>query len=241
VPNSTKEVQPRKTPIEVRQVTALSGADLCETASLLTAAFDASPLFQLAFPNAEKRQRLLHILFTAVLEDALRFGHVEIAYRGRMAGILVWYQPGLYPISLLRTLRLLPHYLRVAVRAPRGVMRLFRAQTLLNRLRPSSPHCHGYFLGGRSGEQIGAILARRVLAVADEAGHPFYLETQERRSVKLYLRLGFRTLGNGVEALPGGPLTWTMWREPRARGGKTANVRTCGRARCDGAAGIPRS
>jgi len=213
--------QPSISPIEIRQVTALSGAELREAATLLTAAFDPSPLFQLAFPNAKKRQRLLHILFTAVLEDALRFGHVEIAYHGRMAGILVWYRPGLYPISLLRTLRLMPRYLRLAIWAPRGVMRLFRAQTLLNRLRPSSPHRHGYFLGGRPGEQIGAIFARRVLAVADETGRPFYLETQERPSVNLYLRLGFRMLENGIETLPGGPLTWTMWREPWARGGKT--------------------
>jgi hypothetical protein len=33
--------------------------------------------------------------------------------------------------------------------------------------------------------------------------------------VHLYIRVGFRMLEDGIETVPGGPLTWTMWREPR--------------------------
>jgi hypothetical protein len=54
-----------------------------------------------------------------------------------------------------------------------------------------------------------------VLQIADEVGHPIYLETQEPRAVNLYFRFGFRMLEDGIETVPGGPLTWTMWREPR--------------------------
>ena len=51
--------------------------------------------------------------------------------------------------------------------------------------------------------------------MADETERPIYLETQECRCVNLYSRLGFRMLQNGIETWPGGPTTWTMWREPR--------------------------
>jgi hypothetical protein len=207
--------EPRTSRLEVRRVTALSAAELEEAVLLLTAAFDGSPLFQLAFPQQAMRRKMVQILFAATLKDALRFGRVEIAYNGRLAGVLVWYPPALYPLSLPRTLRLLPDYLRIAVATPAGIIKLFRAHMTLNRVRPSEPHCHGYFLGGRPGEQVGSILGRRVLHIADEVGHPIYLETQDRRTVSLYMRLGFTMLQDGIETVPGGPLTWTMWREPR--------------------------
>jgi len=202
--------------LELRRVTAFSPAELREAATMLTAAFDGSPLFRLAFPRAEVRSKITHILFTTVLKDAVRFGQVEIAHNGKVAGVLIWYPPGNYPLSLSRTLRLMPDYARMVMAAPAGIMKLFRAQLTLNRYRPSQPHCHGYFLGGRPGEQVGSILVKRLFKVADEMGRPIYLETQERRSVKLYARLGFKMLQNGIETLPGGPLTWTMWREPQA-------------------------
>jgi len=212
-PAARDEARPPR--VEVRRVTALCDAEFREAVALLVKAFDGSTLFQLAFPEPATRCRLVDLLFTAALKDALRFGQVELAYNGRIAGVFIWYPPGLYPLSALRTLRLLPEYLRMLWAAPLGIAKLARANMTLNRVRPQVRHCHGYFLGGRPGEQVGSSLARRVLEIADEVGHPIYLETQEPRAVNLYTRLGFHILENGIETLPGGPLTWTMWREPR--------------------------
>jgi len=212
-PAARDEARPPR--VEVRRVTAMCDAEFREAVALLVKAFDGSTLFQLAFPEPATRCRLVDLLFTAALKDALRFGQVELAYNGRIAGVFIWYPPGLYPLSALRTLRLLPEYLRMLWAAPLGIAKLARANMTLNRVRPQVRHCHGYFLGGRPGEQVGSSLARRVLEIADEVGHPIYLETQEPRAVNLYTRLGFHILENGIETLPGGPLTWTMWREPR--------------------------
>jgi len=88
---------------------------------------------------------------------------------------------------------------------------------VLNRYRPKRPHCHGYFLGGRQGDHIGNVLIRRLFDDADALGMPVYLETQAPRTTKLYARIGFKMLEDGIETIPGGPLTWTMWREPRLR------------------------
>jgi len=128
--------------VEVRRVTALSPAERDEAVALLVAAFDGSTLFQLAFPDPVRRRKLVDLLFTAALKDALRWGQVEVAYNGRIAGVFIWYPPGLYPYSALRTLRLLPEYLRMLVAAPLGIAKLFRANMTLNRIRPQVPHCH---------------------------------------------------------------------------------------------------
>ena len=122
-------------------------AELREAATMLACAFDDGPLFRLAFPRAASRSKILQTLFTTVIKDAVRFGRVEVAYNHKIVGMLVWYPPGGYPMSIPRILRHLAQYARIAAVSPVGVLKLFRAQTTLNRLRPKQPHCHGYFFG----------------------------------------------------------------------------------------------
>src|SRR5262245_45349631 len=119
--------------IEVRRVTGLSDAEFREAVALLVEAFDGSTLFQLAFPESVTRRKLVDLLFSAALKDALRFGQVELAYNGHIAGVFIWYPPGLYPLSALRTMRLLPEYLRMLWAAPLGIAKLARANMTLNR------------------------------------------------------------------------------------------------------------
>jgi hypothetical protein len=201
------------------RVTTLPPAELQEAATLLVRAFGDGSLFQFAFPDSATRHRFLQVLFTNILKDAMRFGRVEIAYNQTMAGILIWYPPGRYPVTIARELRYLLQYARVVVSSPLGVLKLVRTQAKLNRIRPKQPHCHGYFLGGRPGEVIGKLLVNRLFDEADKIRAPVYLETQDRRSVNLYTRLGFKMLHDRFETIPGAPLTWTMWREPRVRPG----------------------
>jgi hypothetical protein len=202
----------------VRRMSAPLADELQEAAAMLASAFDETPLFRLAFPDPASRAGILRALFVTVVEDAVRHGRVDIAYNSKIVGMLVWYPPGGYPMSALRILRFLPQYARITAANPLGILKLFRVQTTLNRIRPKEPHCHGYFLGGRQGGCIAAVLINQALREIDENGWPTYLETQERRSARLYARFGFKMLHEGVEALPGGPLNWTMWREPRANG-----------------------
>lgn len=183
---------------------------------MLARAFSDSPLFKLAFPRSDRRSKVLRKLFAIVVKDAVRFGRVDFTRNGAITGMLIWYPPGAYPMSLMRIFRFLPNYLSIALAHPVGVFTLFRAQSKLNELRPKRPHVHGYFLGGRQGEQIGRKLIAHALRETNERGWPIYLETQEQRALKLYARFGFRVLQAGVETPAGGPLTWTMWREPDA-------------------------
>jgi hypothetical protein len=204
--------------LELRAVTAFSGPELEEAAAMLAFAFDDSPLMQLAFPRDSVRATVLRAMFAATLEDAARFGQIEIAYnQKKIVGMLIWYRPGRYPMSMLRMLRMLPVGARMVAASPAGFFKLLRAEMTFNRIRPKEPHCHGYFLGGRQGDHVGSVLIKRLFDHADALGMPIYLETQAPRTTKLYARLGFKMRENGIESLPGGPPTWTMWREPRTR------------------------
>ena len=142
--NSIVEGRPIPPKLELRPLTTLSRADLQEATTMLTYAFDEHPLFQLAFPKVASRSKILQTLFTTVLKDAIRFGRVEVACSHKIVGMLIWYPPGCYPMPNSRILRLLPHYARLVAVSPVGLMKLFRAQTTLNRFRPKQPHCHGY-------------------------------------------------------------------------------------------------
>jgi hypothetical protein len=216
-----REVGTRASPFEVRQVSALSPTELWEASALLARSFDDTSLFQLAFPEPTARSRILQALFNTILKDAMRYGRVDLAYGHELVGAVIWYPTGCYPMSAYRILRLLPEYLRILAASPLGVLTLFRAQNTLNRYRPTQPHCHGYFLCARPGNHVGVTLIKHVLKQVDEYGVPIYLETQEGRSPNLYGRFGFKMVQNGFETVPGGPLTWTMWREPQPRNGAT--------------------
>jgi hypothetical protein len=203
--------------VVIRPTTVLPAAQLREAASMLARAFDDGPLFQSAFPVAASRAKVLQALFTASLKDAMRFGRVEVASGVRIVGVLIWYRSGGYPIPAGRVLRLASEYARAVAACPRGIMKLFRAQQTFNRIRPTQPHYHALFIGACEGEHAGTELAKFLLKEADRAKMPIYLETQERRTVQWYGRLGFTVLQEGIEVFPGAPATWTMWREPGAR------------------------
>lgn len=202
--------------LHIRRLAKAAGPERDQAALMMSEVFDENPLFQSAFPQSDVRRVALQALFHALLDDAARFGCVDAAFTDRIVGILLWYPPGGYPMPMSRALRGLPQYLQIVANSPSGVFKLYRAQAALDRVRPEQPHCHGHFMGGRAGARITALLGRRMLDEADAHDWPIYLETQERRAVNLYLRLGFEVL-KSVETLPGGPPTWTMWRAPHAK------------------------
>ncbi len=80
-------------------------------------------------------------------------------------------------------------------------------------LHPKEPHWYLPFIGVRAaaqGQGVGAALLAHGLARADVDGLPAYLEATSRRSVPLYKRFGFQTIG--VVESPGFPEIFAMWR-----------------------------
>lgn len=64
------------------------------------------------------------------------------------------------------------------------------------------------------GRGLGGAVCRAGLDRLDELGQPCGLDTSDARNVRLYERLGFRTVAR-TPMPDDGPTVWTMHREPR--------------------------
>ena len=181
---------------ELRPLTTLSRTDLQEATTMLAYAFDEHPLFRLAFPKAVSRSKILQTLFITVLKDAIRFGPVELRAAIKSSAFVATLSASCCGQSCR------PHE---AFPRPDDAQRVPPQGAALSRLL--------------SGWKAARTCRHRSCQVSVERSHDkgwsIYLETQERRSANLYARLGFKMLQDGIETLPGGPLTWTMWRAPR--------------------------
>lgn len=193
---------------------------LAEAAGVLTRSFLTNANFVDLFPDEEVRARALPHVQRACLRDALRAGHVYAASRGgEIVGVAAWLPPGAFPLSARRQLAAAPDMARVFAAAPRSLGRLLRFTSGLAKLHPAQPHWYLEAVGvepGAQGMGVGTRLLEPVLARADEAGQPCYLETMTERNVAWYGRLGFEVRSAGVSFAPGGPPNWTMIRRPGA-------------------------
>jgi hypothetical protein len=151
--------------VEVLRIDASCRAALDETGALLVDAFHDSPLFVTAFPSKRTRDRVLRMLFDALVDDTARFGGLHIASCNTViVGALLWYGPGDHPMTLLRILRQLPRFLAIVAKSARGVFELRRAQQAFELRRPQEPHAQACWLAGRAGERVGVQLARALIA-----------------------------------------------------------------------------
>lgn len=198
------------------RVVKLGGHRLEEAAGILARVFWSNPNFRDLFRDGKVRARVLLPLQRACLRDALDFGHVYAASRdGELVGVAAWLPPGAFPLSARRQLRVAPEMVRVLAAAPRSVPHYVRFMVGVSELHPAPPYRYLEVVGVEPGAQglgIGTRLLEPVLALADEAGQPCYLEIMTRRNVGWYQKLGFEVRRAGVSFTPGGPPNWTMLR-----------------------------
>ncbi|MFJ9824110.1 GNAT family N-acetyltransferase [Streptomyces sp. NPDC101160] len=82
---------------------------------------------------------------------------------------------------------------------------------------PREPHWSLALIGAdpaAQGTGQGAALLRSGLAKADAAGLPVYLESSKAANLPVYEHFGF-TVREEFELPGGGPVLWSMWRDPR--------------------------
>ena len=88
--------------------------------------------------------------------------------------------------------------------------------TKMAEAHPHDPHWYLFVVSTmpeRQGQGLGTAIISPVLAEADAAGVPAYLESTNPRNMTLYRRLGFEQTGELT--LPDGPSLYPMWRDPR--------------------------
>jgi GNAT superfamily N-acetyltransferase len=180
-------------------------------AALIALAFmDLPPTIWLVADEVERRLRL-EANFLIFVEHAFTHGHVELS-EDHTAAAVWFHQDG------DREIPPPPSYEdRLAASAGPHLDRFRALDEAFAEHHPHEPHHHLAFLAvqpDRQSRGVGSALLDAHHRRLDEAGVPAYLEASTTRSRDLYLRHGYRLMGEPFY-LPDGPPFWPMWRKPR--------------------------
>lgn len=196
--------------MEVSTARRLERSEVGGAATVLARAFFDDPVSTFAWPDAGKRVARSERAFGTqlrVLGDR-REVHVDASF----SSVAVFARPDEWVVPIATTLRMLPGYLRSAVR-----LRALVAYTKTDRLHPDEPHWYLEYLGTdpqRQGRGLGAQVLASLLARADADGLSVWAWSSNRRNLAFYHRHGFLVL----DELPlgkGGPTIFPIRREPR--------------------------
>jgi ribosomal protein S18 acetylase RimI-like enzyme len=184
----------------------------------LVQAFRADPMYAYICPDEADRVRSMRGLWDALIRLTLIYG--EVWTTPEVRGVACWLPPGNTEIGFRHMLRtgfaLARAMMRFTGDARRRAMAVFGYTEDLHRRAMPGPHWYLWALGvapASQGQGIGGRLLQPVLARADAAGLPCYLETETERNVAFYRKHGFDVLTAGPP--PGHELMlWTMARPP---------------------------
>ena len=163
----------------IEQIAEISNHILEYSAKVMANAFHEDPLFKYALPDEQHRKKRLPSFFALNLRYGAMFGDVYSLSRKAVA---VWLPPEKSTISLRRALQAGKWLsLKIGLRA---IFRLAKLNTIsevsMGRFAPD-PHWYLFLLGvnpASQGSGLGSLLLQPVLARADAAHLPCYLDNQ---------------------------------------------------------------
>lgn len=140
--------------------------------------------------SSEGRDYRLRKLMAYAFEMCYRFGEVWLS-EGKDACALVLF-PHLKRFSLWSML--LDIQLMWCVIGFSGVKKVLNREKLIGAQHPCSPFCYLWFIGVNpwvQGKGIGSAMLKEIVADAEIAGMPVYLETSVVENLSWYQKLGF--------------------------------------------------
>ena len=182
---------------------------------MLGRAFHDNPMSVYILPDDGERTRHLGWMFGT----SARYGHLygEVyTTTDRVDGVAVWLTPESPPLDRERAIcaGMAEMPKRMGQEAFQRLMVMKSHFDELRRRDAPEPHWYLWVLGvdpPRQGQGVGGALLQPVLARADGAGLPCYVETDKPINVPFYRRHGFEVVVEGD--LPGGGFHfWTMKR-----------------------------
>jgi GNAT superfamily N-acetyltransferase len=184
--------------------------DTDEITGLLAAAMGDGPVARWINPDPAVRREYADAYFEIFAEHAIRYGEIYASFDGaQLTGVALW-----FPFTSM-----IPppadYERRVKDASGSAFDRVRELDAALEAHHPIGPHHYLAFLAVHPDHQrrgIGSSLLNRHHARLDEAGIPAYLEANDHRNRRLYLRHGYLT--RAAIRLPDGPPIWPMWRPP---------------------------
>jgi len=218
----------------------LEPSDVSAAATVLARAFAEEPAKQALFGSgasgrapfrdAATRTRFTEAAAIGRVRAAARYAAVHVAdVDGAIAGVAIWYPPGIQPgaqsSTLLhaltspgtRVLSLFASVTRALWRDRRTIRRMLAERSAAAKLARQMPSWYLSILGtdpDYRGRGVARRLLERTLERCDVEGLPAWLETTEEATAGMYERFGFETIATVASGtvLPG---LWIMRREPR--------------------------
>jgi ribosomal protein S18 acetylase RimI-like enzyme len=200
------------------EITRLTEGQVEEAGEMLGRAFFDNPMSVYLLPDAEKRIRPLSWMFGATTRYGHLYGEVYTT-RDKVDGAAIWLSPESPPMDRERIIGagMMEMPEKLSTEPFQRLMVMKRHFDELRQRDAAEPHWYLWTLGvdpPRQGQGVGGALLQPVLARADEAGLPCYVETDKAINVPFYQRHGFEILVE--DDLPdGGYHFWTMKRRPR--------------------------
>jgi GNAT superfamily N-acetyltransferase len=184
-------------------------ADTDWIAELIGAAFCHLGPTRWLVPDPAQRAGILPRTFAIYVEHAMAHGEVHVTTDRSAAA--VWVPRGWAPLPPPAD-----YDRRLADVCGEWTDRFRQLDELFEKHTPTTAHHHLAFLAvrrDRQGAGIGSSLLSHHHARLDREGLPAFLEASSPRARSLYLRHGYRDLGEPY-AVGNGSLFWPMWREP---------------------------
>lgn len=201
------------------EVVRLRRSQRAQAADMLAWAFQSDPIYCELFPDSDVRKKALANMFSGVVGYALRYG--EALTTPEIRGVACWLPPGNAEVTLWRIARtgfgLVRGIFGYSQEARKRFLAGITHTEAVHKRLMTVRHWYLWLLGvapDRQGHGYGSALLQPILARADEAGLPCYLETQTEWNVTFYQRRGFEVAETGP--LPGVDLpVWHMVRSPQ--------------------------
>jgi ribosomal protein S18 acetylase RimI-like enzyme len=187
--------------------------DIDAIAHSLARAFEDDPVWEFLLPDPASRLKRLHRYFTTAMR-LQHIGHSCSYTDSARAGAALFDPPGHWRMTPTQYFRGTPGFIRSF---GSGTVNAIRTLSVVEKGHPKDPpHYYLAMLGtepDHQGKGIGSSLLKPVLDTCDNDGIGAYLESSKESNIAFYARHGFEVAGE--VRLPGGPLVWPMWRNPR--------------------------
>lgn len=182
-------------------------------------AFVNDPFLCYLAPNAVKRKRLTPEFVGIVVNYCALYG--EVWTTATQWGAACWLPPGKTSPTLSGMIKtgMLTMPLKFGWAGFQRFLAVVNYTEALHKQFAGGPHWYLWGMGIDPAQQrkgIGSALLQPVLAQADQAGLPCYLETQNAANLSFYQKHGFAVVSDGV--VPKETLqVWAMVRTPQAQ------------------------
>jgi GNAT superfamily N-acetyltransferase len=196
------------------EVVPITSDNLAVAATTLSSAFADDPVFMWMARDRVCNHDRLAAALRQLIRSELRKPDPVMFMTADGGSAAIWQGIDAWKASASESIRAIPTWGRLF---GLGVGRALRATSIMDKVHPSAPNYHLYFVGtdpARQGQGLGTAVLQPMFDRCDTEGVPAYLENSNPRNEALYARLGFVTTGP-IPLPKGAPPFTAMWREPR--------------------------